>query len=78
MRPDSLGLAQPLADAAGVPVDDRGQQHRVDEVGVEGVLDRDRLGLALGHDGTVVVGAGQREEAAAVGRAEHPDQLVER
>ena len=68
MRPDSRALREPLADAAGVPVDDRGEQHRVDEVGVERVLDRDRLGLALGHDGAVVVGSGQRVEAGAVRR----------
>jgi hypothetical protein len=59
-----------------MPVDDRRKKHRVDEVHLERVLDRDGLGLPLGYDGTVVVGPGQRVEAVAVRLPHDPDQLV--
>ena len=37
---------------------------------------RDRLGLALGIDGAVVAGTGQRVQAGAVGTAQQPHQLL--
>ncbi len=69
-------LAQPLGDLGRLAVEQRDEQPRVDVVGVVGVLDADRLGLALGLDGAVVLGAGEGVEAGAVGPAEQPHQLV--
>ena len=60
------GLAQPLGHLPGLPVDQPLEQPPVDEVGVVGVLDADRLGLPLGDHRAVVVGAGQPVERGAV------------
>ena len=73
---------QPAACAAGsatsrgLPGEQARHQPAVGQVGVVGALDADRLGLPLGHDRPVVVGAGQLRRGRAVGLAEQPDQLV--
>ena len=74
--PGEAGLAQPLGDLGRLPVQQRLEQPLVDVVGLVGVLDADRLRLPLGLHRAVVLGAGQRVEAAAVAAAEHPHQLV--
>ena len=70
-------LREAFADAARMTVDDRCEQHRIDKIGVEGVLDRHRLRLAVGDDGSVVLGSGQAVEAGAVRRADDPAELVD-
>ena len=69
-------LAKPLGHLRRLAVQQRLQQALVDVVGLVGVLDADRLRLALGFHRTVVAGSRQGVEAGAVGLAQHANQLV--
>ena len=69
-------LAKALGDCAGHPVDLLREQLAVGDVVLEGVLDAHRLGLPLGDDRAVVLGAGQPPERGAGGGPEEADELV--
>ena len=76
VRPDRPLLRSRSATLADCRVDQSLHQPLVGEVGVVGALDADRLGLAFGNDGAVVLRARQLVETVTVGLAEHADQLV--
>ena len=65
-------LAQPAGDVAGLAGQQVLHQAAVGQVVVVGALDADRLGLALGDDRPVVVGAGERVQPVPAGLAEQP------
>ena len=68
--------AQPLGHLPRLPLEQPLEQPPLDQVGVVGVLDADRLRLPLGDHRPVVVGAGQPVEPVAVRLAHQPHQLV--
>ncbi len=72
-----LGFAQPRGHPRRHPIRDRGQQRPVHDVGVEGVLDADRLGLPVADDRAVVVGHREPVQSGSVRGAELADELVQ-
>ena len=71
-----LRLAQPLGHPVRHPVDDRREQRPVGDVGVEGVLDADRLGLPVASTGRSSSATASRCRLVPCALPSRPHQLV--
>ena len=77
VRPERPCLRSRVATSPAWRVEQPLHQLAVGEVGLVGAFDAHRLGLALGDDRPVVLGARQLVQPGAVGAADQPHQLVE-